>query len=127
MTKCVFTLLVFMILISSHLFSQDYDQFLYKHKIERYKHLSNTGRVFIGSGGILTAAGIISAGLLSQEKELSEIELKNRIIVSYIAVGAGIDLIIGGFIMKSIGAHKTEQYQEKLNNLSGGIIFSREC
>ena len=41
-------------------------------------------------------------------------------------MGFGVDLIIGGVILKSVGNRKVKQYQEKLNNLSAGIRINPE-
>jgi hypothetical protein len=42
-------------------------------------------------------------------------------------MGLGIDMIIGGVILKSIGTRKVIHYKKKLDGLSAGLMISPDA
>jgi hypothetical protein len=96
-----------------------------KHKIERYTKTRNAGSVLLGTGLTASAVGLCAlVSYFSEDQEYSsdgEITPDARYYVGLVGLELGIDMIIGGVILHSIGSHKVRQYSEKLSNLSLGV------
>lgn len=125
----IVTVMLFITFIN-HAQGQTDERQRYKSKIATYSKTKNTGSILLFSGLISSVVGIafVASSLSGNEKDvygepvIDETQLK----IGTYAMGFGVDLIIGGVILKSVGNRKVKQYQEKLNNLSAGIRINPE-
>lgn len=118
---------------SSSLIGQTDQHALYKRKIETYSKTKNAGTVLIIAGTITTAIGVGS--LVSYLSDLDDDDgyyddsdmYTPEYYLGVYGTGIGVDMIIGGVVLHTIGSRKVRQYQSKLNNLSAGIRWSPEA
>lgn len=133
MKKIALLLVLAAVIASSSVFGQTDQYSLYKRKIETYSKTKNAGTVLIIAGVITTAIG--TATLVSYLKDLDDDDgyyddddmYTSEYYIGVYGTGIGLDMIIGGVVLNTIGSRKVRQYQSKLNNLSAGIRWSPDA
>jgi hypothetical protein len=132
MKKGILFFVLAAIIASASLFGQTDQYSLYKRKIESYSKTKNVGTVLIIAGVITTAIGTATlvSYLNDQDDDGYYDNSDNYSSEYYLGVygtGIGVDMIIGGVVLNTIGSRKVRQYQSKLNNLSAGIRWSPDA
>jgi hypothetical protein len=103
---------------------------LYEEKIQSFTNMRNGGIAMAAVGSGLTIAGTVLLvsipdyywdGYYDYYGDDYE-DYSFRAVGGIIMLGVGIGLMAGGITMASIGGHKISQYQQRLKNLSLGII-----
>jgi hypothetical protein len=126
MKKYVLLSLVVMLTIHFQVMGQTDQSLLYQKKIQSYTKTKNAGLALLITGIGVTVAG--SALLVSELSNLSGDGSSDiyttRYYVGLYGASFGLDMIIGGIILNTIGSRKVKQYQTKLNNLSAGVTYT---
>ncbi len=119
---CILTMALALI-ITWNLKGQIDERQLYEHKIEAYTKTRNTGRILLYTGTLVTAIGVgCIFSLLSDADNYNDNYMKSpEYTIGVYGTGLGLDMIIGGIILNSVGTRKVIQYTRKLQNLSAGI------
>jgi hypothetical protein len=101
-------------------------QVLYQHKIQSYTKLKKTGTVLQFAGIVTTVFGIGAMYSAVNEEHTYGYDYTSDPLynIGIYGTGFGIDMIIGGSIMKSIGKRKVIQYKKKLDGLSAGLRYN---
>lgn len=116
----------------------------YKHKVESYKRMGNTGKAFLIAGIPATAYGISliikgnrqinyamnnyyqtynpNTGTYENNDDVFDKGSRNMMLGGLLAY-VGVPLTVLGAIFTPIGDRKSKQYQELLNNMSLGAYY----
>jgi hypothetical protein len=130
MKKKCWLFLVAVILAVTPVFSQkDYKQ-LYEHKIHSFNRMKHTGWTLTGIGsGFAFAGSALLITLPSNDRDSHDSDFAGDGLEDFvqamggiICLGVGVGLMAGGITLGSIGSHKVKSYNNKLNNLSLGVI-----
>ncbi len=132
MRKMILLFILTAVIASNGLFGQTDQYALYQRKIETYSKTKNVGTVLIITGVITTAIGVgtLVSYLNDLDKDGYDDDDDMYTPEYYLGVygtGIGVDMIIGGVVLNTIGSRKVKQYQSKLNNLSAGIRWSPDA
>jgi len=129
--KTLIVTLLFAVISTCLVKGQTDERQLYKRKIATYSKTKNTGSILLFSGLISSVVGIalVASAVNGDEKDAfgEPVVDETQIQIGTYAMGFGVDMIIGGVILKSVGNRKVKQYQQKLNNLSAGIRINPEA
>ena len=118
------TLLIFIVLYNSTIYAQyDVKQFC-ENKIVSGQKMARSGSVLAVSGVCLTAlgAGLIWASYSKAPDSVPEFE-GYKFIGGIVSAAFGLDMIIGGTVIHSVGSHKVRKYQNRLENISIGFDY----
>lgn len=105
---------------------------LFEQKIKSYTNLRNTGTVVTIAGAGATAAGIgilvsyFSDELNSSNNNNGYYGYDTKYIAGLVCAELGLDLIIAGAVMASIGSKKVKLYKMRLNQLTVGMKYTPE-
>jgi hypothetical protein len=105
----------------------DYKQ-IYERKIKSYSKMRNTGATLATIGGIFTIAGTALVATIPDLNyddngfSTNDDEVALQATGGILCLAAGIDMLIAGIVVGSIGGHKCRDYKRKLNNVSMGVI-----
>ncbi len=98
----------------------------YEDKIASFTKLANAGSGLLFSGVLLSSIG--AGCLISYFSEDVNIFVDDphtgKYYLGVYGIGIGLDMIIGGAIMRSVGVRKVKQYCDKLSGLSTSLIIS---
>jgi hypothetical protein len=123
--KCILLFLV--LFITLNLSAQTDEQQLYKHKIEQYTKTKNAGNTLFAAGTLVTSVSLATLIVKLNDMNTTYEERDNSADVITLAaygIGLGVDMIIGGIILQTVGNRKVKQYQKKYDLLSAGISVS---
>ena len=116
--KCILMLLALFIILN--VTAQTDEQQLYQHKIKQYTKTKNAGSTLCGAGILVTTIGVTALVVTQNDINYEEDDL----MLAVYGIGLGIDMIIGGIILQTVGYRKVKQYQEKYDRLSASISVS---
>jgi hypothetical protein len=125
-------LLTLALMMAVPVFSQQDPQKLYMRKVASFTRMKNAGWTMTGVGSGCVVAGTIllatlpsgywstdyTYGYYEDYDESDDLQAAGGII----GICLGVGLLAGGITMGSIGSRKVRSYQQKLNNLSIGMI-----
>jgi hypothetical protein len=102
-------------------------QVLYQHKIQSYTKMKKTGTLLQFAGIVTTAFGLGAMYSAVNEEHTYGYDYTSDPLynIGIYGTGFGIDMIIGGSILKIIGKRKVIQYKKKLDGLSAGLCYNR--
>jgi hypothetical protein len=128
MKKYLFITLIAALVINISIRAQMDQRQLYEHKIKTYIKTRNAGRVLTiaGVGVTVIGTGLLVSYISDQVNYRTDSEYGPKYYGGVYGTALGIDMIIGGVILNSVGSHKVRQYRSKLNNLSMGVIYTPE-
>lgn len=99
---------------------------LYEGKIASYTRLANAGSGLLLSGVVLSSVGVGCLVSYFSEDINTYVDdpYTGKYYLGVYGLGIGIDMIIGGAIMRSVGIRKVKQYRNKLSGLSTNLIIT---
>lgn len=132
MKKFILVFILAVLTFGLHVSGQDNLKFQYEKKVKRYDRFQATGSKMATWGGILTLGGatmiIIGAKNYSPETDNSlyttdyDYESMLVILSGVLFAEIGIPLFAGGLAMHANGKRKSNEYRDKLQKLSLGVI-----
>ena len=124
--KCLFMLLTGVLIFSLSAFSQSEQRQLYEGKIASYTKLANAGSGLLLTGVVLSSVGVGCLVSYFSEDINTYVDdpYTGKYYLGVYGLGIGIDMIIGGAIMRSVGIRKVKQYRNKLSGLSTNLIIT---
>jgi hypothetical protein len=124
--KFLYMFLLGTLIFSVSAFSQTEQRQLYEGKIASYTKLANAGSGLLFSGVLLSSigAGCLISYFSEDVNTFVDDPYTGKYYLGVYGLGIGIDLIIGGAIMRSVGVRKVKQYRNKLSGLSTNLIIT---
>lgn len=125
-TKILFILLVLMI-SSLAIRAQNQQNLLYQAKVEKYTKMKHAGVGLTIGGSVLTGIGLglMVDGIRKVNNDdnydpysSSSVDGSGEVIIGYLGFVLGVSTTTTGIVLWSIGASKTNKYQQKLNSIS---------
>jgi len=107
----------------------DYKSF-YEKKIRSYQKMKNAGGALAIVGSVFTVAGtalLVTVPSLEYDDygyNSNEEEVALRVTGGVVCLAVGIEILVAGIVVGSLGARKQRQYKSKLDNLSMRMICS---
>lgn len=107
----------------------------YQSKIEGYTKMKNTGSTLTILGAATTIAGTIlfvnGINKMSSDEydpygSDPNTEGDAEFVLGFILIDVGLPCFITGIVLNSVGARKSKEYNQKLNNLSLGFKYRSE-
>jgi hypothetical protein len=124
--KYFILMLLGLIFVHLTLHGQVDEQLLYRKKITNYSRMARTGNTLIFTGVTLTAmgTGFLISFISDMNNHPEEEFLGPKFYIGAYGMGFGLDMIIGGFVLRKIGVHNVRKYQIKLGRLSTSLDIS---
>lgn len=103
---------------------------VYEKKIKSYQKMKNAGGALAIVGSVFTAAGTALLVTIPsiEEDEYGYTSNEDQIALQasggVICLAVGIEILVAGIVVGSVGARKQRQYKTKLDNLSMRMICS---
>lgn len=98
---------------------------LYEGKIASYTKLANAGSGLLFGGVLLSSigAGCLISYFSEDVNTFVDDPYTGKYYLGVYGLGIGLDMIIGGAILRSVGVRKVKQYRNKLSGLSTNLII----
>jgi len=130
MKKNGFLFVISLLLVLNPVFGQKDYKHLYEHKVHTYNRMKHAGWTMTGIGSGFACAGTIMLASVPSDywgNNNSTDQTENigdvfQALSGIICLSVGVGLMAGGITLGSIGSHKSKKYQQKLDNLSFGMI-----
>ena len=130
MKNYLFGLVITVFFINIPAMGQNESKELYESRVKSFSKMKSGGIVLTLVGGIFTGVGtalLVTAPDYTYDYygfPTNEDEVTLHVTGGIVCLALGIDAIIGGIVLTSIGSRKYKQYKNKLDNLSFNIIYS---